>query len=474
MMKTILLSLFISLCTLQTFAQLDTVVFTEEGAFLFDYVLPYSAYSSWMHRDGEPVLYAACRELGLVTFSIADISAPYPTDTIPIAAFHNLNPTNVSQFEDYLFVSLGGYNLFSQRAGLAILELSDPEHPVVVDVWDSIAFNQGAAIAISDGHYAYIGAMDAGVIILDVSDKSDIQFVSSILPDPNFPEIPDLFSVPNARGLGLYGADTLMVTYDAGGLRMIDIVDRYAPVEIGKFADTEIESIAQSAYNNIVIRDHYAYVPVDMCGLLVIDISSSDMHTVTWLNPWDCDTTNWAGRPGHTNEVRFSTGDAFNPDLLFLSAADIEVIAYSIADPAHPVEVGSFGVPGDSAASWSMDVMNNLVSVALVDNQIVGVPYYSDLGGIRLLSFEASYLNIETTMPTSAISVFPNPASQELHIVRNASGSGVLQLYDIRGKLIDIIPATTETVDINWLPAGLYYLFGNDGYSDIHVSWIKQ
>lgn len=474
-MKSKILALIIGMFSLQVHAQLDAVQFTEEGVFVFEHPLPYSAYSCLMNRTGEPTLYAACRELGLVTFSIEDIAAPLPTDTIAISALHNLNPTNVAQHDDYLYVSLGGYNLFSQRAGLAILSIEDPEHPEVVDIWDSIAFNQGAAIAISDGNYAYIGAMDAGVIILDVSDKSDIRYVSSILPDPNFPELPDLFSVPNARGLALYGSDTLMVAYDAGGLRMIDIEDRLHPVEIGMFADTDIEAIAQSAYNNIAIRDHYAYVTVDMCGLLVVDISTSEMHTVEWINPWDCDTTNWAGRPGHTNEVRISSGDLFNPDILFLSAADIEVIAYSIQNPVHPIEVGAFGVPGDSAVAWSIDVMDDLISIALVDNQILGVPYYSDFGGIRMLSFTSEYLNIATLQDRTSLYVFPNPADHILHI-RNPGGIEFTDLYlfDIHGRMMIKLQPNQTSIDIGQLPAGMYYLSGWHQDARLYIPCVKQ
>lgn len=61
-----------------------------------------------------------------------------------------------------------------------------------------------------------------------------------------------------------------MVANDAGGLRMIDISDKENPVEIGKYVNMGIEDIAQSAYNNIVIVDHYAYIAVDMCGLMLL------------------------------------------------------------------------------------------------------------------------------------------------------------------------------------------------------------
>lgn len=457
-------------------AQIDTVIFTHQGDYLFEHILPYSAYSSKMDADGATYLYAACRELGVVVFDILSINYPYPIDTLPVSAFHNLNPTNISQDGRLLYVSLGGYNLIPQKAGMAIIDVLDPTEPVVLDVWDSIAFDQGAAIAITDGEYAYLGAMDDGLVILDVSDPTDIQFVSSLLPDPNYPELPDIFSVPNVRGMALRDANTLMLAYDAGGLRMVDITDRSNPVEIGKYADADIEAIAQSAYNNIAIRDNYAFIPVDMCGMLVVDIADPDMHTVKWLNPWDCDTTNWIGRPGHTNEVCIS-GEAgsFNEDLLFLSAGDIEVLAYDIHDPSDPVLVGTYGEVSDSTVAWSIHVSGNRVGIALIDNSFVGVPYYSDRGGISMLTYTYTLeVGVDDRMP-ALVQVFPNPVNDFLHIqIPDVLSCNGMFLFKVSGEQVAEYAGDTRIIQVNDLTPGVYVLaIQMDGVIQ-HYPFIKQ
>ncbi|HMX03215.1 MAG TPA: T9SS type A sorting domain-containing protein [Chitinophagales bacterium] len=432
-------------------AQIDTVTLTEDGHFYFENFLPYSAYSSLMNRNGEPYLYAACRELGMVTFDISDPDFPVPVDTIPTTALNNLIPNNISQTGDYLYVATGGFNLIPQKAGLAIMNLADAAHPVITDKWDSVAYNQGAAIAISDGNYAYLGGMDDGLIILDVSNKSNITFKSSILPDPNYPEVPDLFSVPNVRGLALYGADTLMVAYDAGGLRMLDVSNKSAPIEIGKYADPDIENIAQSAYNNIAIKQHYAYIPVDMCGLLVVDIADSDMSTVAWFNPWDCDSTNWNGRPGHTNEVRINEDE----DLLFVSGGDSELLIFDISNPATPTLKATYGVPFDSIVAWSLDVFGNQISLALVDNSFVGFPYYSDVGGIQLLQYEAIH-TIDIQSLYKEFKVYPNPSTGVIVIDDIPSGSA-MRIMNLQGVICEP-EINGNVIDCSSLASGIYIL----------------
>ena len=132
------------------FGQTDSVALNYLSEYYFESVLPYSAYTSSYNQNNTNYLYAACRELGVVTFNVEDVYHPIPVDTVPLIAFNNFKPTNLSQNGNYLYVSTGGFDGFTQNAGLAILDISIPNHPVIKDLWDSVAFNQGAAIAISD------------------------------------------------------------------------------------------------------------------------------------------------------------------------------------------------------------------------------------------------------------------------------------------------------------------------------------
>ena len=470
-MKHIVTAFFIVCFTTQHVkAQTDTVELNYIADYYFENLLPYSAYTSCFHEQGEPYIYAACRDLGVVPFDITDVANPLPIDTVALFALNGFKPTNLSQHGNYLYVATGGFDGFAQNAGLTILDIGDPTHPVIKDLWDSIAFNQGAAIVITDGDYAYLGGMEEGVIILDVKDKTHIKYVSSILPDPNFPEVPGLFSVPNARGLAFYGEDKLLVANDAGGLRVIDISNKLIPVEIEKYVNTDIEDIAQSAYNNIVVVDHYAYITVDMCGMEVVDLNTNPISNVMWFNPWDCDSTNWIGRPGHTNEIK-SVGDS----LLFVSGGDSELLIFDITERTNPRLVGSYANVLDSIATWAIDVRYPYVSLALINNEIFGVPFYSNVGGIALLEWNAvPVVGIEETSIT-ALQMYPNPVINTLHVILT-SGAKYYLIKDISGRNIFEGTTNNNNIDCTSLNAGMYMinLFDTQGVLSSSGVFIKQ
>lgn len=451
-------------------AQTDTVHFTKVSQFNFSFL--YSAYTSEFDKLERPYIYAACRELGIVIFNISDIHDPQPVDTIAPLELSLLRPTNLIQSGNYLYVALGGYDgLFPQNPGIAILDISDPENAIIKDIWFSPDYTTGCGIVITDGTYAYLGAMDGGVIIVDISDKENITFVSHILPDPEFPDVPDIFTTPNARGLYKLNEETLLVANDHGGLRWIDISDIYTPLETGKYINADLYANAAPAYNNIAVKDHYAYVPVDYCGLDIVDVSDSDMESVGWYNPWDCDLTNWIGRPGHTNEAKIAG------DLLFVSGGDSEVLAFDISDPASPVPVGQYANVYDSIVAWSIDVRGNYVSLALVNNSVLGIPYYSNTGGIEILQWDQP--SFVKTVQDNAFSVYPDPASATLNLHINASDVQHIITTNYIGELMQINfdPVTEGSAelhaDVQNLPAGMYFTQIITQYGRMQKNWVK-
>ncbi|HPR29958.1 MAG TPA: T9SS type A sorting domain-containing protein [Chitinophagales bacterium] len=437
-------------------AQVDTVLLDEAGHFYFeDPFLPYSAYTSDLDELDRPFIYSACLELGLVTFEYDASGNIWPVDTLVPSVFAGLKPTNVWQESNTLYVSLGGYaGLIPQRAGLAVVDVSDPANMSLTAQWDSIAWNQGSAKVIKHGNTVFLGAMERGVIAIDVSDPADPQWLSTFLPDPDFPDIPGLFSTPNARGLCMYGDDMLLVCYDHGGLRMLDVSDPSNMTETGMYMNWDLYDVAAPAYNNVAVIGDYAYVPVDYCGLDVVYLAGDTMSNAFWFNPWECTELNWDGAPGHANEVRV-VGDS----LLFISGGDSEVLVFDVTDPSTPVMKGAYAYPGDSIVAWGMDVKDNLVSLALIDNSVLQVPYYSDKGGVMLL-------NMEVVIPADMqenhdlrIHLYPNPAYDRIHVSGLQTGSAFYSLRAMDGRIL----ATGTIIDngaisISALPSGWYQL----------------
>ncbi|MDX1940347.1 MAG: hypothetical protein SFU99_07335, partial [Saprospiraceae bacterium] len=224
----------------------------------------FSTFSSLFDRNEQPYLYSASLSLGLIIYNISDISNPISIDTLPPSSFHNLNVNNLHQDGDYLYLSLGNFQGTTQKAGLAILNVSDPSNVSVAAIWDSTTYMQGCAIVRTDGQYAYLGAMEDGIIILDISDKENPIFVSQFQPDPSWPGVANY--PPNARGIEIRD-NILYLAYDAGGLRLIDISDKQNPVQIAQYVNTNLITRALPAYNNIRLVGDYAFITVDFCGL---------------------------------------------------------------------------------------------------------------------------------------------------------------------------------------------------------------
>lgn len=426
---------------------LDTVQFTYVSEFLYEAFLPYSCYSAKFDYTERPFLYTANLELGIVSYDLTDIQNPIPIDTVLPIEFGGLKPTNLWHEGALLYASLGGIQGVAQDAGLAIIDVSDPNNLHIVGQWTDDTYDQGAAIVVVEGNYAYLGAMELGVIVLDVSIPSSPQFEGNAPLDPNFPNTPGLFSTPNARGMAVRN-DTVYVGNDAGGLRIVNATDKQNPVEIAKYVNESLDSIAQPAYNNVLLVEDYAYVPVDYCGLDVVYISDTAMMNVNWLDPWGCEGANWNGRPGHTNEIE-RVGD----NLVFVSAGDSELLAYDISDRENPVRIGEYIFEFDSVATWGLTANDQYVILALVNNSVFQQPYYSDVGGIMVLEWNA-ILDVENIEEIS-LNIFPNPASQIVTI--ESPEQHIMSIYNVAGGIVhqELVNGKTN-IDVSRWSKGVY------------------
>ncbi|MEZ4686431.1 MAG: hypothetical protein R3B47_10310 [Bacteroidia bacterium] len=172
------------------------------------------------HDAALPYLYIAGKEGGLLVYEVSDIANPVFVANVPDTQFNMLDVMNLSQSGNYLYLALGNSFTNSQQGGMAIVDVSDPESPVVTDSYIVPNSGSGGGIVEVEGNYAYLGAMQSGLVILDVSDKNDIQFVSQLTPPITFPPVnnpnPELY---NARGI-LVKNSIVYLCYDAGGIRI--------------------------------------------------------------------------------------------------------------------------------------------------------------------------------------------------------------------------------------------------------------
>lgn len=408
---------------------IDTVLLDEQAFVHHPFV--YSTFSSLMDRSGLPFLYTANVEYGLRVYDITDATSPIEVEAAWPPVFGGLKPTGLHQEGSLLYVALGGFQGSTQPAGLAVLDVTDPADPVILDQWDSSAFSTGSAIVRVRNGYAFLGAMEHGLVILDVSDPSAIDFVSAYLPDTVWPGIVNY--APNARGMALRG-DTLFLCFDAGCLRAIDVSDKSAPVEIGHYVNPQQPANTAVAYNNAVLVGDHLFVATDFCGFEVVDVSDpANMTQVAWVNPWSCLGLSWFGSDGHSNELVTAMHDS----LLFISGGDSEVLIYDITTPAQPALVGGFIHPNDSAVAWGLDVHGDRLLLNYIDNSLVlwpPQPYYADDGGFQLFTWqtELSTEVLGTAETDRTIRVWPNPTTGPLNVA--VDGPSQVVVRDLLGR----------------------------------------
>jgi len=436
---------------------IDTVLLGEQSFTHLPFL--YSVYSSLIDRNDAPYLYTAGLEYGFCTFDISDPSAPDQVLCLYPPVFNGLKPTNLFQENDLLYISLGGFHGTAQDAGLAIYNVDDPENAVLLDRWDSSAFNTGSAIVRVQDGYAYLGAMESGVVILDVNEPDDISFVSAFQPDTAWPGI--VSYPPNARGMALKG-DTLFLAYDAGGIRAIDVSDKSAPFEIGHYVNPQQPANTADAYNNLRLVGDLCFVATDFCGFEVVDISDpTNMQQVAWVNPWDCNGLSWFGSDGHTNELITAMHDS----LLFISGGDSEVLIYDITAPAQPQLVGGIIQPNDSAVVWGLDVKDSLVVLNYINNSAVifpPQPYYADDGGYRILTWrtDPGMAIHGGAARTDRLGVSPNPTNGPIRIRRIEAGPGELTVLDPMGRvrMKQRVHGQDVPLDLSTLGRGCYMI----------------
>ena len=193
---------------------------------------------------------------------------------------------------------------------LAIFDLSRPAGPVLLGqtaplprVLESLEVH---------GDYAYVAAGSAGLRIIDVSDPAAPVEVG-------FAEL--LYQVWDVAVAG----DHAYVANALGGLRVLSVSDPAHPVEVGYANSVDYG-------NEVAVAGGYVYV-ADMGGLRTFDLSNPAIPDETWL----------LDVPGGVRGLAVAPGHAY----LTTGAGRLQVA--DLADPAHPEAAGYCDLGGDLA-----------------------------------------------------------------------------------------------------------------------------
>lgn len=461
-MKILFSSMLVMTYAITSFAQIDTVTFAEKAAHLFPSFPVRSSYTCLFDkRTGKHFVYSANMESGLGIYDISNPSSINLVLDFGLANSKNLDVSTIEQRGNLLYIGIGDFQANTNTSsGLSIVDITNPNVPILQDFWDSTIFDHGISHLIIEGNYAYLSTMTDGIIILDISDQNNIAFKAHLPLDLNFPA--PSTNAHNARGLK-YKQDTLYVCFDRGGLRTIDVTNKTNPKEIYKYINTSLNSQAAAAYNDIAIKGNYAFVSVDYCGLEIIDISTFPYKTVQWFNPWGCNKTNWSGANIHTNEILLSNNDS----LLFVTAGQSEVLVFDVTNPLNVVKVGGFVNLQDTMATHGLDVLGNKIILSFIHTPFhipPFTPFFADPGGLKLLnySYNTASAAINKISPRAeSVFIHPNPSYGGFLLLTSTSDIINVNMCNAVGEVVYSdynLHKREYTMDIADLPTGIYIL----------------
>lgn len=415
--------------------------------------------------DG-PNMYIAAKEAGVLIYNFAGTS---PIAQVKTDLLQGLEVMSLFKYGDRLCLALGNhFGVNKQQAGLAIINVLNPYQPVVEDVWVLAGSNSGAAAVTVWDNFAFLAAMQQGVVALDISNPYQIQLLSVFNPDISYPVSNPDTSKYNVRGFDYSNTNKYLYTcYDAGGVRIIDMSDKLNPREIGKYSLPALNNRPR-AYNNIAINYPLAYVATDYCGMEILDISDTSNITQTgWWNPWQCEVpsvNNWFNSPGHTNELQYS----HECDVVLLSSGKTDMSVVDVQDPANPFLCDSFGSVNNQEGTWGLNVYKDWIYLSYIFVPL-GVPFYSNWSGVKALSWKSKCnVTVEEKASPATPLVYPNPSSGSFTIeLKSHAANPNIIITDISGRGIYKAIAARPSLTLS-LPRGIYLLEIKQGEVSYH------
>jgi hypothetical protein len=392
--------------------------------------------------------------------------------TVPTTLFGNLDAINLFQDSIWLYVCLGNIWDSTEMAGLAIIDVSNPSIPVVLDYYiHSTGLPNGSGAVSVRGNYAYLAANQNGLIILDISNKTNIQFISELPLSTNYPHSNIVSqSLYNARGIDLKG-NYAFVCFDRGGLRVVDISNVNAPFQVSFYIFPPLVNKA-TAYNNVVIHNNLAYVAIDYYGVEILDISNpNNLIQVGWWHPntW-ADTTNdinvWANSPGHANELAFDS----ICNMIYVAAGKSDVVAIDVSNPSAPVTCQTYGSTTDDYGTWGLDFYNNKIHLAYIWSIVA--PPYSNYTGYKILPTNCSSTSVNEDFSQPAITLSPNPTTGNVIVNTRNKKLQKIDVYSLTGNLLQ--EHFTSEFSIADLSNGVYFIVIQTSDSNFVKKLIKH
>jgi hypothetical protein len=280
------------------------------------------------------------------------------------------------------------------RAGLRVIDFSDPSSPILAGGYDLAGFTYGVALA---GHFAYLANGSSGLQVLDLSNPTSPTYVGGI-------DTPGSAEAVAVVGTFAFVADGNF------GLQIIDVANPAAPVCVGTYN-------SPGSAVGIHVVGNFVYLADKQSGLQIIDVSVP--AAPIWKGVF--------GTIGYANGVDVKDGFAYVSEGFVgvggtdpQNKAGLEIV--NITNPVSPTKAGGYtGFPayaikvvGSKAylADYSaglkvIDVSNPALPTLAAVYATTGNPLGITIAGCRvLLSASLAGLHVlDISLPASPLRV---------------------------------------------------------------------
>jgi hypothetical protein len=336
----------------------------------------------------------------------------------------NPHPVGATAPFDYFVqgVTVSGTTAFvaAGSAGLRIVNIAAPSHPIEVGAWDSPGFAENVAVSGStayladgpyglrvvdvtiqtapteiahafdmnyavdvavSGRYAYIAAAGAGLLVAEISN-------------PLYPIEAGVYDTPGyARALAASGSQVFLAD-ERSGLLILNASDPLHPTRIGS---VQTEGWAF----DVAISGSLAYVAAAFGGLRVVNINNPAAPVEVGSNSWKqsnaaglfaaggyifiadrkdglrvVEAATPPGQVGYWNVFSFAHSVQADNNYAYVAAGFNGVRIFNLSDLAHPVEVGAFLADG---LFYTLKLDGNRLYAGTMINSPAGGVYVLDI-----------------------------------------------------------------------------------------------
>ncbi len=273
-----------------------------------------SAIWSW-NQDVEVVgNYAYCASYyGLMILNIANPANPTIVSQLYFPGWSVYHPVLGGSERDIDVAGNYAY-MTSPCEGLKIIDISDPNDPILAGYYDDPDSCETYWDMVVSGGYVYAAA-ESGLEILDVTSPSNPH------PVANFP-------IPYAYTIAISGNLVYL-----GGWQSLDVVDISDPLQPQSIISYPIACV------EIQIKDSHAYIAGVDSQLIVADISTPS--TPQFIDTTFC--SNGLRSASMSGSYLYVGVGVMNPEGFGRSYDTLEI--YSLDNPASPSLVTKYGVP---------------------------------------------------------------------------------------------------------------------------------